>query len=127
MSTSYGKNIRVTVYGGSHDDHIGIYATGLPKDFSFDPAALSADMAALSSHSDKGRSGLLVGQISPGGLLDMLELQQGDLLLRASNKRIARLNDLAELAAELNASPPKPLELEIMRGGTITLIRYRLD
>lgn len=42
MSTSYGKNIRVTVYGGSHDDHIGIYATGLPKDFSFDPAALSA-------------------------------------------------------------------------------------
>ena len=92
-----------------------------------DPAALSADMAALSSHSDKGRSGLLVGQISPGGLLDMLELQQGDLLLRASNKRIARLNDLAELAAELNASPSKPLELEIMRGGTITLIRYRLD
>ena len=92
-----------------------------------DPAVLSADMAALSSHSDKGRSGLRVGKISSGGLLDMLELQEGDLLLRASNKRITRLNDLAELAAELNASPSKPLELEIMRGGTITLIRYRLD
>ena len=92
-----------------------------------DPAALSADMAALSTHSDKGRSGLRVGKISSGGLLDMLELQEGDLLLRASNKRITRLNDLAELAAELNASPSKPLELEIMRGGTITLIRYRLD
>ena len=92
-----------------------------------DPAILSADMTALSSHSDKGRSGLLVGKISSGGLLDMLELQEGDLLLRASNKRITRLNDLAELAAELNASSSTPLELEIMRGGTITLIRYRLD
>lgn len=92
-----------------------------------DPAALSADMTALSSHSDKGRSGLLVGKIASGGLLDMLELQEGDLLLRASNKRITRLNDLAELAAELNASQSMPLELEIMRGGTVTLIRYKLD
>ena len=92
-----------------------------------DPAALSADMASLSPHSDKGRSGLLVGRVSSGGLLDMLELQEGDLLLRASNRRIARLNDLAELAAELNASPSMPLELEIMRGGTVTLIRYKLD
>ena len=33
MSTTYGKNIKITVYGGSHDEHIGIIATGLPKGF----------------------------------------------------------------------------------------------
>jgi len=92
-----------------------------------DPAALARDLAALSPHSDKGRSGLLVSGVSSGGLLDLLELEEGDLLLRASQKRLTRLNDLTELAAELDMSRPVPLELEIMRGGTITLIRYKLD
>lgn len=44
MSTSYGKNINITVYGGSHDDEIGIIASGLPKDFKFDRDELSAFM-----------------------------------------------------------------------------------
>ena len=44
MSTSYGKNINITVYGGSHDDEIGIIATGLPKGFSIDTDELSAFM-----------------------------------------------------------------------------------
>ena len=42
-------------------------------------------------------------------------------------RNVDSLNDLAELAAELNASQSMPLELEIMRGGTVTLIRYKLD
>ena len=33
MSTSYGKKLNITIYGGSHDDEIGVIATGLPKDF----------------------------------------------------------------------------------------------
>lgn len=41
MSTSYGKNIRVTVYGGSHDEEIGVHAEGLPKGFAFDPSELT--------------------------------------------------------------------------------------
>lgn len=44
MSTSYGKNINITVYGGSHDDEIGIVATGMPKGFRFDTEELSAFM-----------------------------------------------------------------------------------
>ena len=44
MSTSYGKNINITVYGGSHDDEIGVIATGLPAGFRFDADELSAFM-----------------------------------------------------------------------------------
>ena len=40
MATTYGKNIRLLIYGGSHDDHIGVMAEGLPSGFSFDPDEL---------------------------------------------------------------------------------------
>ena len=33
MSTTYGKNIKITVYGGSHQECIGVRATGLPEGF----------------------------------------------------------------------------------------------
>ena len=36
MATSYGKNITVTIYGGSHDDKIGVTVSGLPAGFKFD-------------------------------------------------------------------------------------------
>ena len=36
MSTSYGKNLNISIYGGSHDEEIGIIAKGMPKDFVFD-------------------------------------------------------------------------------------------
>ena len=36
MATSYGKNINISVYGGSHDPEIGVVAEGLPKDFAVD-------------------------------------------------------------------------------------------
>lgn len=42
MATSYGKNIHISVYGGSHDPEIGIYASGLPAGFTFDMEELSA-------------------------------------------------------------------------------------
>jgi len=44
MSTSYGKNINISVYGGSHDEEIGVIATGLPVGFRFDMDELSAFM-----------------------------------------------------------------------------------
>ena len=40
MSTSYGKNIKISIYGGSHDECIGIRATGLPCGFTVDGAIL---------------------------------------------------------------------------------------
>lgn len=44
MSTSYGKNLNITVFGGSHDSEIGVIATGLPKGFCFDREELYAFM-----------------------------------------------------------------------------------
>ena len=44
MSTSYGKNICISIYGGSHDDEIGVVAKGLPAGFKLDFDALKAFM-----------------------------------------------------------------------------------
>ena len=91
-----------------------------------DPAALAADMAALSPHAEKGRNGLLVGHAPRGGLIEMLGLRDGDLLLRAGRRTTARLSDLTGLASDFGSRRLAP-ELEILRGGAATLIRYQLD
>ncbi len=44
MSTSYGKNLNITVFGGSHDDEIGVVAKGLPAGFRFDRDELCSFM-----------------------------------------------------------------------------------
>ena len=44
MSTNYGKNINIEIYGGSHDSEIGVIAKGLPRGFTFDPDGLMAFM-----------------------------------------------------------------------------------
>ena len=44
MATSYGKNLNISIYGGSHDEIIGIRATGLPKGFVFDLEKLAQFM-----------------------------------------------------------------------------------
>lgn len=36
MATTYGNNLKISIYGGSHDEEIGIIAEGLPKGESFD-------------------------------------------------------------------------------------------
>ena len=45
MATSYGKNLNLSIYGGSHDDAIGIIASNLPRGFAFDIGELLAFMA----------------------------------------------------------------------------------
>lgn len=35
MATTYGKNIKLSIYGGSHDDIIGVRISGLPGGMSF--------------------------------------------------------------------------------------------
>lgn len=44
MSTNYGKNINIMIYGGSHDEQIGVIAKGLPRGFSIDMEELLAFM-----------------------------------------------------------------------------------
>ncbi len=43
--TTYGKNLKISVYGGSHDPEIGVYAEGLPKDIHIDLAKLQQFMS----------------------------------------------------------------------------------
>lgn len=45
MSTNYGKNINISIFGGSHDPEIGVVATGLPAGFRFDREELLAFLA----------------------------------------------------------------------------------
>ncbi len=45
MATSYGKNLKISIYGGSHDGEIGVRASGLPEGFAFVPCELSEFMA----------------------------------------------------------------------------------
>ncbi len=44
MATTYGKNLTIQIYGGSHDPEIGIIATGLPTGFAFDKEELARFM-----------------------------------------------------------------------------------
>lgn len=44
MATTYGKNLTIQIYGGSHDPEIGIIATGLPSGFAFDTEELARFM-----------------------------------------------------------------------------------
>ena len=45
MKNTYGKNIGVSVYGGSHDAEIGVRLTGFPADFAVDTERLTAFLA----------------------------------------------------------------------------------
>ena len=42
--TSYGKNIRISVYGGSHDPEIGLTAEGIPQGIAIDEDSVRAFM-----------------------------------------------------------------------------------
>ena len=44
MATTYGKNLKITIYGGSHDAEIGVIAEGLPKGLGIDIAELERFM-----------------------------------------------------------------------------------
>ena len=40
MSTEYGKNLKISIYGGSHQDCIGVHASSLPNGFEFSKSEL---------------------------------------------------------------------------------------
>ena len=99
MSTSYGKNINITVYGGSHDDHIGIVATGLPKGFAFDNDELTAFMKrrapgqnAFSTPRKEADVPVFVSGVTDGHILDG---QHFEAIIKNTNQRSADYNNLS--------------------------------
>ena len=53
MATEYGKNLKISVYGGSHDERIGVHAKNLPKNFAFDFTELLEFMARRAPGKDE--------------------------------------------------------------------------
>ena len=45
MANQYGNNIKLSIYGGSHDTEIGVRLSGFPANFSFDEGELLTFMA----------------------------------------------------------------------------------
>ena len=43
--TAYGRNIRISIYGGSHDDRIGVRVSGLPAGIPVDAASVAGFLA----------------------------------------------------------------------------------
>ena len=53
MSSSYGENLRLTIFGQSHSDAIGVTVEGLPSGFAIDMAALQAFLDRRAPGRDK--------------------------------------------------------------------------
>lgn len=69
MKSSFGKNLKVTVFGGSHEDHIGVTITGLPANTAFDLDELQAFLKRRAP----GNSPLT----SPRQEADLIRIQEG--------------------------------------------------
>ena len=99
MATSYGKNINISIYGGSHDDHIGITATGLPKDFAFDVEELAVFMKrrapgqnAFSTPRKEADAPIFLSGVREGNILDG---DRFEAIIKNTNQRSADYNELS--------------------------------
>ena len=113
MSTNYGKNINIMIYGGSHDSEIGIVAKGLPKDFSVDREELLAFMKrrapGQNSMSTQRREPDIPEFLSGMGEDGVLTGETLRAIIRNTNQRSSDYSDLsfvprpshADLAARL--------------------------
>ena len=98
MSTTYGKNIKITVYGGSHDEQIGIIATGLPKGFKPDMEELNSFMKrrapgqnAFSTQRKEADQPIFLSGLDESGALTGDELHA---IIKNTNQRSSDYNGL---------------------------------
>ncbi len=99
MSTSYGKNISISVYGGSHDEQIGIVARGLPAGFAFD----LDELLSFTARRAPGKNSLSTARREPdtpiflSGVTDGNTLDGGELhaIIKNTNQRSSDYNNLS--------------------------------
>ncbi|MGI6736906.1 MAG: chorismate synthase [Anaerovoracaceae bacterium] len=65
MKSSFGKNLRVTIDGGSHEETIGVTLEGLPADFDFERDIDAAQLQAFLDRRAPGRSPLTTARREP--------------------------------------------------------------
>ncbi len=99
MATSYGKNLNITIFGGSHDDCIGVEATGMPRGFCVDRQKLSDFLArrapGKNEFSTKRREPdipIFESGIDENGVLDGNKLRA---IIKNTNQRSADYSDLS--------------------------------
>ena len=107
MSTNYGKNLNIEIYGGSHDSEIGIVAKGMPKDFKIDKEALLAFMKRRAP----GQNSLSTQRKEPdmpefiSGVCDDGVTLNGDVFKAIIRNTSARSSDYGNLTDDITFVP----------------------
>jgi chorismate synthase len=104
MSTSYGKNINITVFGGSHDDEIGVIAEGLPKGFRFDAEELYAFMKRRAP----GQNAFSTTRKEPDRPIFVSGVDDGCVLNGDTFKAVIKNNNQRSSDYESTAFVPRP-------------------
>lgn len=99
MATSYGKKLNITIFGGSHDDEIGVIATGMPKGFVVKRERLASFMQRrapgtneLSTQRREPDIPVFLSGMDEDGTLNGEDLKA---VIRNTNQRPADYNDLS--------------------------------
>ena len=108
--TTYGKNIKISIYGGSHDEEIGIIAEGLPANETFDEEKLLAFMkrrapgnAKYSTTRKEADRPVFVSDVDSSYTLDGSTFKA---LIKNSNMRSGDYANLADIPRPSHADYP---------------------
>lgn len=108
--TTYGKNIKISIYGGSHDEEIGVVADGLPAGEGFDFDRLYAFMKRRAPGNAKYATArkeadlpIFMSGVSSENILDGTTLKA---VIKNSNQHSSDYSDLADTPRPSHADYP---------------------
>ena len=110
MATTYGNNIKISIYGGSHDEEIGIIASGLPAGESFDFGKLLEFMKRRAPGNAKFATArkepdmpILVSGVKEGYILDGQEFKA---VIKNTNMHSSDYSNLVDVPRPSHADYP---------------------